>query len=257
MADIHKTALVNPKAELGEGVVVSPFSIIEKNVTIGDGTWIGPHVLVASGARIGKACKIHQGAVVCSIPQDLKFEGEETTLEIGDETVVREYCTLNRGTKDHWKTEIGKRCLLMAYAHVAHDCILGDNVIIANAVNMAGHVTIENFAGIGGMTPVHQFCRVGQHSFIGGGYRIVKDIPPYILAGAEPLKFGGVNSIGLRRRGFSDETILGIQRVYKIIYRKKLNVTQALTRIKDEFEIVDEIKTIVDFFETSERGVLR
>lgn len=257
MPEIHETAIVHPKAKLGETVVVSPFSIIEENVSIDENTWIGPHALIASGARIGKNCKIHQGAVVGTIPQDLKFEGEETTIEVGDNTVIREYCTLNRGTKDRWKTEVGRNCLLMAYAHIAHDCVLGDNVIIANAVNMAGHVTIEDFAGIGGMTPVHQFCKVGQHAFIGGGFRIVKDIPPYILAGSEPLKFGGVNSVGLRRRGFSDQQILTIQRVYKIIYRKNLNVTQALTRIKEEFDLIDEVKIIVDFFESSERGVLR
>lgn len=257
MTEIHATALVDSDARIGDHVIISPFAIVEGDVVIGDHTWVGPHVLIASGARIGKGCKIHKGAVISTIPQDLKFKGEKTTLEIGDETVVREYCTLNRGTRERWVTKIGKNCLLMAYVHVAHDCILGDNVILANAVNMAGHVLIEDYAGIGGMTPVHQFVRIGRHAFIGGGFRVPKDIPPYILAAGEPLQFAGVNSVGLRRRGFSSEQIGKIQRVYKLMYRQNFNVSQALTRIKEEFPLKDEVKVIVDFFETSDRGVLK
>jgi UDP-N-acetylglucosamine acyltransferase len=254
--NIHKTAIVDPKAELGKNVEISPFAIIEEDAVIGNGSWIGPNVFIANGTRIGKNCKVYQGAVLGTVPQDLKFEGEKTTLEIGDETVIREYCTLNRGTKDRLKTEVGTNCLLMAYVHVAHDCHLGNNVILANAINMAGHVTMEDFVGIGGMTPIHQFVRIGQHAYIGGGYRIPKDVPPFILAGREPLQFAGINSIGLKRRGFSSEQIQKIQRVYKIIYRNKLNVTQAITRIKEEYELEGEVKQIVDFYESSERGVL-
>lgn len=256
MRDIHKSAIVNSKAELGENVVVAPFTIVEEDVVIEDGSWIGSNVYIANGTRIGKNCKVFKGVVLGTDPQDLKYAGEKTTLEIGDETVIREYCTLNRGTKDRLKTEVGTNCLLMTYVHVAHDCHLGNNVILANAINMAGHVAIEDFVGIGGMTPIHQFVRIGQHAYVGGGYRIPKDVPPYILAAREPLQFAGVNSIGLKRRGFSGEQIQKIQRVYKIIYRNKLNVTQAITRIKEEYAIEGEVKQIVDFYESSERGVL-
>lgn len=257
MSEIHKTALVDAKARLGENVQISPYAIVEEGVEIDENTWIGPHVLLAKGTKIGKGCKIFQGAVIGTIPQDLKFEGEETSIEIGDNTVVREYCTLNRGTKDRMKSQIGENCLLMAYVHVAHDCIIGNNVILANAINMAGHVVIDDYAGVGGMTPIHQFVRIGQHAFVGGGYRVPKDIPPFILAAGEPLRYAGVNRIGLKRRGFSSETIISLQRVYKLIYRQKLNVTQALTRIKDEFPLEGEVKQVVNFFESSERGVLR
>lgn len=257
MTEIHRTALVDPDAELGENVQVSPYAIIEKNVIIDDNNWIGPYVFIGSGTRIGKNCKVFQGAVLGTIPQDLKFEGEDTTLEIDEKTVIREFCTLNRGTKDNIKTQIGKNCILMAYVHVAHDCVLADDVILANAVNMGGHVKIENFAGIGGMTPIHQFVRIGQHAYIGGGLRIRKDVPPFILAAGEPLQFAGINSVGLKRRGFSATQIQKIQKVYKVVYRSKFNVTQALTRIREEFKIEHEVKDIVDFIEYSERGILK
>ncbi len=257
MPVIHPTAIVDPRAELGENVEIGPYAVIEENVVIGDGTWIGPHVLVARGARIGRNCKIHKGAVLGTEPQDLKFEGEETTLEIGDNTVIREFCTLNRGTKDRWKTRIGSNCLLMAYVHVAHDCILGDNLILANAVNMGGHVVIGDYAGIGGMVPIHQFVRIGRHAFIGGGYRVPKDVPPFILAAGEPLRYAGVNRVGLRRRGFSSESIDRIRDVYRIIYQSNLNVSQALMRIKDEFPLEGEVKEVVEFIETSERGIVK
>ncbi len=257
MTDIHPTAVVHSGAELGNEVQISPFAVVENNVVIGDGTTVGPHALIASGSRIGKQCKIHNGAVVGTIPQDLKFSGEETTLEIGDNTVVREFCTLNRGTKDRWKTTIGSNCLLMAYVHVAHDCQIGNNVILANAVNMAGHVEIQDFVGIGGMVPIHQFVRIGRYAFVGGGFRVPKDVPPFILVAGDPMKYMGVNRVGLRRRGFSSETIDELRRVYKIIYRSDLNVSQALTRIKEEFPLEGVVKEVVDFIESSERGIVK
>jgi UDP-N-acetylglucosamine acyltransferase len=194
--------------------------------------------------------------VLGSIPQDLKFAGEETTLEIGERTMIREFATLNRGTKDHWKTVVGSDCLLMAYSHVAHDCAVGNHCILANAVNLAGHVVIEEWASIGGMTPVHQFARVGQHSFVGGGCRVVKDVPPYILAMGEPLKFGGLNSVGLSRRGFSEETMTALKRVYKLLYKSKLNVSQAVARIREECEMTPEVLNVLAFIEKSERGII-
>ena len=257
MATIHATAVVDPKAELAGDVVIGPYAIVEENVVIGEGTEVGPHALVAYGSRIGKRCKIHKGAVVGTIPQDLKFAGEETTLEVGDGTVIREFCTLNRGTSDRWKTEVGSNCLLMAYVHVAHDCVIGNNVILANAVNMAGHVVIGDYVGIGGMVPIHQFVRIGRHAFVGGGYRVPKDVPPFILVAGEPLKFAGINRVGLRRRGFSSETIDLLRRVYKLIYRSDLNVSQAITRIKEEFPLEGVVKEVVDFIESSERGIVK
>ncbi len=253
---IDPTALVSPKAEVGDGVFIGPYSIVEDNVKIGSGTHIASQVLIASGARIGNKCKIHHGAVISTIPQDLKFAGEETELEIGDGTVVREFATLNRGTKDRGKTSIGRNCLIMAYAHVAHDCIIGDNVILANAVNMGGHVTIEDFVIVGGMVPIHQFVRIGSHAMIGGGFRVTKDVPPYVLAGREPLSYEGVNLVGLRRRKFSPESISRIETAYRIIYDSNLNVSNALEKIKNEMDQTEDVRRIVEFIETSERGII-
>jgi len=255
--NIHSSAIVNPGAELGEDVEIGPHTIIENDVIINEGTKIASNVLLASGTRIGKNCTIHHGAVLGTLPQDLKFGGEKTTLEIGENTTIREYATLNRGTKDHWKTEVGNNCLLMAYSHVAHDCVLGNNVIIANSVNMAGHVTIEDFVGIGGLAPIHQFVKIGKHTFIGGGYRVPKDVPPFILAMGEPLKFGGLNTIGLQRRGFDSNTIMLIKKAYKILYRSNLIVKEALQKIEEEVEQVDEVKYLVSFIRNSERGLIR
>ncbi len=241
---------------MGNNVSIGPFAVVEKNVVIGDNTTVASSALIASGARIGRDCKIHHGAVVATVPQDLKFGFEETTLEIGDNTVIREYCTLNRGTKDHWKTVIGGDCLLMAYCHVAHDCTLGDQVIMANAANLGGHVTVESCAVIGGLVAVHQFVKIGGYSFIGAGCRVLRDVPPFVLAMAEPLKFAGLNSVGLRRRGFSPEALLQLKRTYKLIYRSKLNVSQALERIKTDLPQSDEVKRVVEFVENSDRGII-
>jgi len=257
LVSIHPTAIVHPKARLGDGVTVGPFSVIEENVEIGENTRIDSHVLIANGARIGKNCHLHHGAVISTIPQDLKFAGEETFLEIGDNTIVREYCDLNRGTKERGKSVIGANCLLMAYVHVAHDCIVGNNVILANGVQLAGHVTIEDFVTIGGMVPVHQFCRIGKHAFVGGGFRVVQDVPPYILAAGEPLAYKGLNIIGLRRRGFPQETIALLRKCYRFLYQAKLNTSQAVEKIRSELEPTPEIQAILEFIEKSERGFIR
>jgi UDP-N-acetylglucosamine acyltransferase len=255
--EIHPTAIVDPKAELGNCVTIGPYSIIESNVKIGDGCKIASNVLVGSGTRLGKNVKIHHGAAVGTIPQDLKFDGEETTAEIGDNTVIREFVTVNRGTVDRLKTVIGSDCLLMAYAHVAHDCILGDRVIIANAVNLAGHVTIDDWAIVGGVVPVHQFTRIGKHAIIGGGFRVAQDVCPFALMAGYPLRVVSVNHVGLARRGFSDETIQTLKTAFKILFRSKLNTSRALNRVEEEVEMIPEVIEILEFFKTSERGVIK
>ncbi|MDZ7264123.1 MAG: acyl-ACP--UDP-N-acetylglucosamine O-acyltransferase [candidate division KSB1 bacterium] len=255
--NIHPTAIIDPRAQLGENVIVGPFTIIEDDVTIGNDVQIASHVLIHAGTRIGNRCRIFKGSVLGTDPQDLKYAGEKTTLEIGDDTTVREFCTLNRGSSHRQRTVIGKKCLLMAYVHVAHDCILGDNVILANAVNMAGHVTIEEYVSIGGMTPIHQFVKIGRHAFVGGGLRVNQDVPPYILAAGEPIQFAGINRVGLTRRGFSADTLSRLKQVYKLIYRSGLNTTQALQQIEATIELTPEVKYVVDFIKSSERGIIK
>ena len=223
---------------------------------IGDGTEIKSSAVIKSGARIGNDCRIFQSTVISEIPQDLKFEGESTLLEIGDRTTIREFCTLNRGTSDSGKSFVGTDCLLMAYVHVAHDCVIGDKTILANGVQLAGHVSIGYHVTIGGMTPVHQFCNVGDHAFVGGGYRVVQDVPPYILATGEPLKFAGVNNVGLRRRGFSTESRMNIKRAYKKVFYSDMNTSHAIEAIKSDIEQTEEVQKIVKFVEDSDRGLI-
>ena len=254
--EIDSRAIVHKNAEIGKNVKIGPFSIIENNVIIRDNTQIGANVYIASGTRIGKKCEIYHNAVLGTIPQDLKFSGEETTLEIGDGTIIREFASLNRGTKHSGKTIVGNDCFLMMYVHIAHDCIIGNNVIIANATNMAGHVEIHDYANISGLCPIHQFVRIGKHTFISGGCRVLKDVPPYILASGDPLSYAGINIVGLTRKGFSKEVISNLKNVYKIIYKMDLNVTQAIEKIKSELEIIPEISDILDFIEKSERGII-
>lgn len=254
--NIDKNASVHPDAQIGDNVTIGPFTVIEKDVIVGEGTQIGSHALLANGTRVGKECSIHHGAVLGTLPQDLKFGGEATTLEVGNNTTIREYATLNRGTKVHMKTVVGSSCFLMAYVHVAHDCILGNNVILANSVNMAGHVEIEDFVIIGGMTPIHQFVRIGKHAMVGGGLRASKDIPPYILAANEPMSFEGTNIIGLKRRGFSTDSIVSIEAAYRILYESGNNVTQAVEKMKVEIPQTDEVKTILGFIAKSKRGII-
>lgn len=250
-------AYVHPQAKIAGNVVIEPFVTIHKNVEIGEGTWIGSNVTIMEGARIGKNCKIFPGAVISAVPQDLKFDGEETTVEIGDNTTIREFVTVNRGTKASNKTVIGNNCLLMAYVHVAHDCIIGNNCILANAANLAGHITLDDYAILGGLSAVHQFVNIGTHVMISGGSLVRKDVPPYTKAARDPLSFVGINSIGLRRRGFSSETINEIQDIYRIIYLKNLNVSQALTYIETEMPATPERDEILSFISKSARGIMK
>lgn len=255
--NIHPTAIVDPKAELGKDISIGPFTIINEGVRIGDNIQIGSNVLIDSGTIIGKNCRIHHGAVLGSPPQDLKFGGEKTFLEIGENTIIREYATLNRGTKHRGKVTVGSNCFIMIYAHVAHDCIVGNNVILANSVNLAGHVTIEDYAIIGGVVPVHQFTKIGAHSIIGGGFRVPKDVPPYILAGGYPLRYMGLNIIGLKRRNFPESTLLILRKACRILFQSKYNTTQAVEKIKSEIEPIPEIKHLLEFIQKSERGIIK
>ncbi len=249
--------VVDPGAKIGENVTISPFCYIEKDVEIGDNTWIGPNVTIFNGARIGKHCKIFPGAVISGIPQDLKFNEEETTAEIGDYTVIREYVTVNRGTAYANKTVVGSHCLLMAYVHVAHDCILGDHVILANNVNLAGHVEIADWAILEGLVAVQQFTKIGIHSFVAGGSLVRKNVPPYIKAAREPLAYAGVNSIGLKRRQFTPEQINNIHEIYRILFVKGYNITNALQIIDDSFDSSVEKENIVSFIRKADSGIVK
>lgn len=250
-------AYIHPEAKIAENVVIEPFAMIHKDVEIGEGTWIGSHVTIMEGARIGKNCKIFPGAVISGVPQDLKFKGEETTAVIGDNTVIREYVTVSRGTTDKHTTIVGKNCLIMAYAHIAHDCVLGDNIILANAVQLAGHVQVEDFAIVGGGTVVHQFVRIGSHVIIAGGSAIGKDVPPFSKAARDPLRYCGVNSIGLRRRGFTNDQINSIQDIYRILYVKGYNTSKAVEILEIEFAPSKELDEILNFIRTSDRGIMK
>ncbi len=257
MTDIHKTAIVSPKAELGSDVGVGPYAIIEDDVQIGEGSVIDSSALIASGARIGKNVRVRHGAVISTEPQDLKFGGEKTIVTIGDGTTIREYATVNRGTSARGETTVGKNCLLMAYSHVAHDCLLGDHVIMANSVNLAGHIEIGDYTIIGGVVPIHQFVKIGAHVMVGGGFRVQQDICPYALVAGYPLKVRGLNSIGLKRRGFKPEVIRALDQAFKILFFSQLNTSQALERIKQEMELIPEVQAIVDFIDSSERGIIK
>lgn len=250
-------AYVHPQAKLANNVVIEPFVNIEKNVIIGEGTWIGSNVTIMEGARIGKNCKIFPGAVISAIPQDLKYDGEETLVKIGDNTTIREFVTVNRGTKANMETIVGNNCLLMAYVHIAHDCVVGDNVILANGATLAGHIDIHDWAIIGGLAAVHQFVQVGKHAMISGGGMARKDVPPYTKAGREPLSYVGINSVGLRRRGFSPEQIQQIQEIYRIIYLKNKNVSQAVNYIEATIPATPERDEILTFIAKSTRGIMR
>ena len=248
---------VHPDAQIGKDVIIEPFATIKGDVIIGDGCWIGPNAIVWDGARLGKNVKVFPGASVSSIPQDLKFAGEKTETFIGDNTVIREFVTISRGTADKHQTSIGSNCLLMAYVHIAHDCTIGNNCIFANAVQVAGHVIIEDWAIIGGSSAVHQFVKVGAHVMVSGGSLVRKDIPPYTKAAREPLTYAGVNTIGLRRRGFTSEKISEIQDVYRFIFLKGLNNSKALDLVDKEIAPSQERDYIIDFIRSSERGVMK
>jgi|SRR5690554_814359 len=250
-------AFIHPKAKIGKNVQIDPFTYIAGDVEIGDGCWIGPNVTIMDGARIGKNCRIFPGAVISAIPQDLKYKGEKTTAEIGDNTTIRECVTINRGTVDRNKTIVGNNCLLMAYVHVAHDALIGNNVILANTVNIAGHVTIEDFVILEGVVAVQQFVRIGAHAFIAGGSLVRKNVPPYIKAAREPLTYAGVNAIGLRRRGISNEVITQIEDIYRQIFVHSKNVSKSIEEIEKNFVSSDAKSQIIAFIKDSEKGIIR
>lgn len=254
-ARIHETAIVHEGARLGQDVVVGPHAIIGPGVTIGNGTQVGSNVLIERDTTVGQQCRLSHGAVLGTDPQDLKYEGEASHLYVGDRTVVREYATLNRGTKASGKTVVGSDCLIMAYAHVAHDCEIGSHVILSNSVNMGGHVTIEDWAIVGGVTAIHQFVRMGAHSFCGGGSRIPQDIPPYLRAAGNPCKLYGLNTVGFDRRGVSDDVRRALKKTYRILFQSKLNLSQALTRAESEVEQIPEVRHLLTFIRDSERGI--
>lgn len=250
-------AYIHPAAKIAPSVVIDPFVTIEENVEIGEGTRIGSNVTIMAGARIGKNCTIFPGAVISGIPQDLKFQGEETLAIIGDNTTIRECVTINRGTASKGKTVVGSNCLIMAYCHVAHDCVVGDHVIMSNATQLAGEVIVDNYAVIGGGTLVHQFCHIGPHVMIQGGALVNKDIPPYVKAAREPIAYAGINSIGLRRRGFSSETIREIQEIYRYLYLSGLNNSDAIERIEAELPATPERDEIILFVRNAKRGIIK
>ena len=250
-------AYVHPGAKIAKNVVIEPFTTIHNNVIIGEGTWIGSNVTIMEGARIGKNCNIFPGAVISATPQDLKFRDEETTAEIGDNTTIREYVTVNRGTVDRGKTVVGKNCLIMAYCHIAHDCVVGDYCIFSNNSTLAGHITVGDYVVLAGMTAVHQFCMIGNHAFVTGGSLVRKDVPPFTKAAREPLSYVGINSIGLRRRGYDSDHIRQIQAIYRILYQKNYNNSQAAQIIEAEMEATPERDEILQFIKNSKRGIMK
>lgn len=250
-------AYVHPGAKIAKNVVIEPFATIHNNVVIGEGSWIGSHVTIMEGARIGKNVNIFPGAVISAVPQDKKFDDEETVTIIGDGTTIRECVTINRGTTDRMKTQIGENCWIMAYSHIAHDCKVGNNCIFSNNTTLAGHVTVGDYVVCAGMVAVHQFCSIGNHAFVTGGSLVRKDVPPFVKAAREPLAYVGINSIGLRRRGFSTEKITEVQNIYRILYQKNYNNTQAAEIIEAEMEASSERDEILQFIRNSQRGIMK
>lgn len=255
---IDPRANVSTKAELGNDVTIGPFTTVEAGAVIGDRTSVAANALIACGARIGKENVIHHGAVIGHSPQDLKYKNEPTTCELGDRNVIREYATLHRATVETYRTIIGSDNLLMGYVHIAHDCVLGNNIIMSNAAMLAGHVHVDDFAIIGGITPVHQFVHIGAHVMIGGGLRVPKDVPPFVRAAGEPLVFAGLNSVGLRRRGFSRETIEALDKAYNLLYNSNLNVSQAVASIKADADLMKspDVQKVLEFIAKSKRGII-
>jgi len=274
-AEIHPSAVVHPEAklghdvqvgpnavlgadvEVGNGSVIGPSVVIEDGVVLGDECRIGPSVMITGNTRIGHRNKFFHGASIGNDPQDLKFRGEDTFLEIGDDNVFREFCTVHLAAGEGEKTRVGSNNLLMAYVHVAHNCVIHDHVIIANAVNIAGHVEVESHATLGGMTPVHQFVRIGAYCMVGGGSRLPQDVPPFVRVAGNPVEVAGVNSIGLKRRGFSDDELSNIKKAYRLLYRSGLNVRQAVDRIASDCKLTKSIEDLIEFIRRSERGIVR
>lgn len=254
---IHPLTVIDSQARLGEGVTVEPFTTIAGNVEIGEGTWIGPNVTIMDGARIGKNCRIFPGAVISAIPQDLKFDGEDSQVIIGDRTTIRECVTINRGTKVLGYTKIGSDCLIMATAHIAHDCVLGDHVIIVNSCGIAGHVEIGDHTVIGGLSAVHQFTKIGRHVMVSGGTLVRKDVPPFIKVAREPMTYAGINTIGLKRRGFDNDRINTIQDIYRAVFQMRMSIPSALEWIRNNILSSEEREEILHFIETTPRGIVR
>ncbi len=254
---ISPLASIDPKAKIGKHVTISPFATIYPNVEIGDHTWIGPNAVIMDGARIGAHCQIFPGAVVSAVPQDLKYKGEDTLTVIGNHTIIRECVTINKGTQDRWKTQIGENCLIMAYVHIAHDCIIGNHVIIVNSVNLAGHITIDDYAILEGLAAVQQFIHIGAHSFITGNTMVRKNVPPYVKAAREPIQYVGVNSVGLSRRGFEKEDITLIEDIYRLVFVRGLNLTNAIEQVKSEIKAHPLKDQIIDFIQNSKDGIIR
>ncbi|ANE51140.1 acyl-ACP--UDP-N-acetylglucosamine O-acyltransferase [Flavisolibacter tropicus] len=254
---ISPLASIHPNAQLGNNVTVEPFAVIHDNVVIGDGSHIMSHAVIMPFSRIGKECRIYPGAVIGAIPQDLKFIGEETSVEIGDYTTIRECVTVNRGTKDKWKTSVGSHCLLMAYVHIAHDCIVGNNVILANGVQLAGHVEVGDYAIIGGLAAANQFTRIGAHTYIGGQSAIRKDVPPFVKAAREPLSYAGINIVGLQRRNFKQEQIDIISRIYHLLFIGNHSTSTGIQRIVDELPDTELKSEILYFIQSSKIGVIK
>lgn len=254
---IQPLSFIHPEAQVAKNVIVDPFSTIDKNVVIGEGTWIGPNVTIMEGARIGKQCRIFPGAVISAVPQDLKFDGEDSLAIIGDKTTIRECVTINRGTSSNGETKIGNNCLIMAYSHIAHDCIIGDYCILSNNSTLAGHIKIGNYVVLSGLTAIHQFCSIGDYAFISGGSKVRKDVPPFVKAAKEPLSFIGVNSIGLNRNGFSSEKVQEIQNIYRILFQQNNNISQAIPIIEVEIKATKERDDILQFVLNSKRGLMK
>ncbi|OLC02867.1 MAG: acyl-[acyl-carrier-protein]--UDP-N-acetylglucosamine O-acyltransferase [Gemmatimonadetes bacterium 13_1_40CM_70_15] len=253
---IHRTALIDPTAELGPDVAVGPFAIVGPRVTVGDHTQIAAHAVLERTTRIGRGVKIGYGTVIGNDPQDLKYKGEETWVQIGDGTIIREYCTINRGTTATGKTSVGQRCFIMTYVHIAHDCAIGSDVILANGIQMAGHVTVEDRAIISGLVPIHQFVRIGTYAFVGGGSRVNQDVPPYTKAVGNPVHLYGLNSVGLQRAGFSPDVKLALKRAYRLLFNSDLTVSQGIARARAELPPLPEVEKFLSFIEASQRGVM-
>jgi len=256
-SSISDKAVISSDAKLGSDIHVGPFTTISEDVEIGDGCWIGPNVTIFPGARIGKRCRIFPGAVIAGEPQDLKYGGEYSLAEIGDDVLIRECVTVNRGTNYSGTTKIGNKVLLMAYSHVAHDCIIGNEVVLANAVNLGGHVEIDDNVIIGGMSAVHQFCKIGQHAFLSGGSLLNKDVPPYVKGARHPVAYVGVNSVGLKRRGFTNGQIHNIQDIYRKMFVEDYNMSQALEFITNDIPESVERTEILEFIARSDRGIIK
>ena len=254
---ISPLAYIHPEARLAPGVTVEPFTTIAADVEIGEGTWIGPNVTIMSGTRLGAHCQVFPGAVIGAVPQDLKFAGERTTAEIGDYTVLRECVTVNRGTVDRGRTVVGHHCLLQAYVHVAHDCTIGNHCVISNSVQIAGHVTVGDWAILGGTSAIHQFVSIGAHAFLGGGSLVRKDVPPFVKAAREPLTYAGVNSVGLRRRGFSEEQVTNLHNLYRLLFLGGLNTQDAVAQIEAEIAPSPERDHALEFIRAATRGIIK